>query len=87
MDIEGLGAALMTRLYASYSERLAGRYGIDVSGECSCGFELLARAAAKRGFLIAGGEYDLERMAITVLDEFRAGKLGRITLESVEFRD
>ena len=35
----------------------------------------------KRGFLISGGEINTERAAITVLDEFRGGKLGRITLE------
>ena len=41
-------------------------------------------AAKKRGFLISGGEYDLERMAGVLLDEYRGGKLGRITLEMPE---
>jgi ribosome biogenesis GTPase A len=35
----------------------------------------------KRGFLLSGGELDTERMAAVLLDEFRGGKLGRITLE------
>ena len=48
------------------------------------GFELLEQAAKKRGFLISGGEYDLERMAGVLLDEYRGGKLGRITLEMPE---
>lgn len=43
--------------------------------------ELLGR---KRGMLISGGEVNLERAAITLLDEFRSGKLGRITLELPE---
>ena len=60
--------------------------GIEQVLEVS-GFDLLAQAAKKRGFLISGGEYDLERMAATLLDEFRAGKLGRITLEKLETRN
>ena len=45
------------------------------------GYDLLETAARKRGFLISGGEVDTERMAAILLDEFRGGKLGRITLE------
>ena len=44
--------------------------------------ELLERAARKRGFLISGGEADLERMANTLLTEYHGGKLGRLTLEA-----
>ena len=47
----------------------------------TAGFDLLEQAGRKRGFLISGGEVDTERMARVLLDEFRAGKLGRITLE------
>jgi ribosome biogenesis GTPase A len=43
--------------------------------------ELLETTARKRGMLISGGEADTERAAVMVLDEFRSGKLGRITLE------
>ena len=45
------------------------------------GWDLLEAGGRKRGFLISGGEVDLERMANILLDEFRGGKLGRITLE------
>ena len=48
--------------------------------------ELLAEVAKKRGFLVSGGELDTERAAIIVLDEFRAAKIGRITLELPEDR-
>ena len=41
-------------------------------------------AGKKRGFLISGGEVDTERMAKILLDEYRAGKLGRFTLELPE---
>jgi len=82
MDVETLGANLMSRLNAEYPERLAERYKVDAD-PAKTGFDLLSLAASKRGFLISGGEYDLERMAIILLDEFRGGKLGRITLENV----
>jgi len=82
MDIETLGSKLMSRLNTYYPERLVERYNINVSEDAD-GFELLESAAAKRGFLVRGGEYDLERMSIILLDEFRGGKLGRITLENV----
>ena len=47
------------------------------------GYEILERAGKARGFLISGGEVNTERMAKTLLDEFREGILGRITLENV----
>jgi len=80
MDIETLGANLMIRLRDDYPQRIIERYKIEPDPEMS-GYDLLTLAAKKRGFLISGGEYDLERMAIILLDEFRGGKLGRITLE------
>jgi len=82
IDIETLGANLMSRLCKYYPGSIASRYKIDVSENLS-GFELLKTAAKNRGFLIKGGDYDLERMAIILLDEFRGDLLGRITLENV----
>ena len=52
-----------------------------VPEEGMTGWEMLELGARKRGFLISGGEVDLERMANILLDEFRGGKMGRITLE------
>ena len=46
------------------------------------GFELLEQAAKKRGFLVSRGEYDIERMANTLLGEYHDGKLGRLSLEA-----
>jgi len=82
MDIESLGAILMSRLNAEYPDSIAERYKIETGADLN-GYELLERAAARRGFLVSGGEYDLERMSIILLDEFRSGKLGRMTLENV----
>ena len=42
---------------------------------------LLEKVGKKRGMIVSGGEINTERAAITVLDEFRGGKLGKITLE------
>ncbi|MDD2361882.1 MAG: hypothetical protein PHH84_02820, partial [Oscillospiraceae bacterium] len=44
-------------------------------------WELLQIIGKKRGMLISGGEVDTERVAVMLLDEFRGGKIGRITLE------
>ena len=44
-------------------------------------YELLELVGRKRGFLISGGEVDTERAANILLEEFRAGKIGRITLD------
>ena len=41
-------------------------------------------AGRKRGYLISGGEVDLERMCKVLVDEFRSGKLGKFTLEQPE---
>lgn len=80
MDRVTLASNLMVRLSELYPERLETRYKFtpDLNAK---GYELLEMAAKKRGFLISGGEYDLERMAAVLLDEFRGGKLGRMTLE------
>ncbi len=81
LDAEALGARLMTRLAALYPDRLLQRYKLtDV--ETKTGDQMLAEAARRRGFLVSGGEVDTERMAKVFLDEFRGGKLGRITLET-----
>jgi len=83
LDREGLAANLMHLLRDRYPERLAERYKLETAGD-EDGYTLLEMAARKRGFLISGGEYDLERMSAVLLDEFRGGKLGRVSLETPE---
>lgn len=80
MDIERLACHLLELLNAHYPQAMTERYKIEADSEAQ-GWELLGRAARKRGFLISGGEVDTQRMANILLDEFRGGKLGRITLE------
>ena len=64
-----------------YPEALEMRYKFVPMPEES-GFDMLERAAAKRGFLISKGEYDIERMANTLMNEYHEGKLGRLSLEA-----
>ena len=80
MDLESLGANFMMRMKEYYPNRIAERYKVD-TGTDAGGYDLLVQAAKNRGFLIAGGETDLNRMAAVLLDEFRCGRLGRVTLE------
>lgn len=80
LDRETLAANLFTRLSGTYPERIKERYKF-MPEEGQSGFDMLELAAKKRGFLISGGEYDIERMSNILLDEFRSGKLGRISLE------
>lgn len=82
VDVEGLASRLLEVLRDTYPQAMTARYkleGIELSG--MQGYELLELVGKKRGFLISGGEINTERAAITVLDEFRSGKLGKITLE------
>ena len=81
LDKETLGANFMLRLSSMYPAALHERYKIEPTGEEN-GFELLSLAAKKRGFLVSRGEYDIERMANTLLGEYHEGKLGRLSLEA-----
>ena len=83
MDVEELGCFLMEELAARYPQALTERYKLAPKPETP-GWVLLEEAGRKRGFLISGGEVDLERMARVLLDEFRGGKLGRFTVETPE---
>lgn len=83
IDKETLAANFMLRLRELYPEALIARYKFEPDPELN-GFELLEQAAKKRGFLISKGEYDIERMANTLLGEYHDGKLGRISLEKPE---
>ena len=83
MDIEELGSYLMEYLGRHYAEVIEERYKIAPE-EDESGYDLLIRAGRKRGFLMRGAEVDTERMSRVLLDEFRGGKLGRFTLETVE---
>ena len=83
LDVETLAMKLLSFLAESYPQSLEDRYKIELSEEDD-GLALLEKVGRKRGMVVSGGEINTERAAITVLDEFRSGKLGRITLELPE---
>ncbi len=83
IDIEELSCRLMELLWRRYPDKVKERYGIDCEPDTP-GWQLLEAAGRKRGFLLARGEINTERMAKVLLDEFRDGKLGRFTLEEPE---
>lgn len=80
LDIETLAMKLLSYLAENYPNPLKERYKIEISDNDD-GLALLEKVGKKRGMMISGGEINTERAAITVLDEFRSGKLGQITLE------
>ena len=81
IDTELLAVRLLELLKNTAPEKLTARYGeLDWSGD---GYDLLCEVGKKRGMLIRGGETDTERAANMLLEEYRACKIGRITLERV----
>ena len=80
LDIEGLGLALSALLASRYRSNLEARYKITLSGEMEP-LAIYEEIAKSRGFLFRGGDFDYTRCATNLLEEYRNGKLGRITLE------
>jgi len=80
LDLEELAARLIALLHRRYPDALKERYKLEAE-QGTPGYELLEMAGRKRGYLVSGGEVNTERMAKVLVDEFRAGKLGRFTLE------
>lgn len=79
-DKETLACRLLEVLAKTRPQAIEERYKLDSVADLQC-WEILEMIGRKRGFLIKGGEIDYERAAVIVADEFRGGKLGRITLE------
>ncbi len=81
LNEEELALVLIRRLKARYPGVLGARYDVD---ETLGDLAFMEEVGKKRGCLIKGGEIDMKRTTAILLDEFRGGKLGRITLESPE---
>ncbi|GAB6170036.1 ribosome biogenesis GTPase YlqF [Clostridium carnis] len=79
MDIEELSYNLVKRLQNHYGDKLKDRYKLKEINEDP--LETLNDIARRRGCLIKGGEIDYNRIAVILLDEFRGGKIGNISLE------
>ncbi len=81
IDLETLSMMLLENLAENYPKALIDRYNVEISSEDN-GISLLEKIGKRRGMLISGGEVNTERASIMVMDEFRGGKLGRVTLET-----
>ena len=79
LGVQDLGFELIRVLGERYPDKLQERYKLDEISEQA--IENMDNIAMKRGFLMSGKRIDYERTGRTVLDEFRGGKIGRITLE------
>lgn len=79
IDTYQLALHLLDELMAGYGPLMQERYKLeDMSLR---GLALLEDICRRRGYLIKGGSYDIDRAVVALLDEFRDGRIGRITLE------
>ena len=82
-DEQEVGLELLQRLLLAYPDLLARRYQLDVQGvDEQAAWAALAAVARRRGAVAAGGRLDLHKAAEALLHDFRAGSIGRITLET-----
>ncbi len=81
LDIEEMACLLLNTLREGYPTLLTERYKLTDDMLEQDSWELLQAVGRKRGMLVRGGEVDTERAAIMLLDEYRAGKIGKLTLE------
>ena len=81
LDMDDIALALLAELKEKYPANLKERYGID-SEETP--LEMLERVCIRRGFILRGNEFDYERAEKAVIDDFRKGRLGRITLDTLD---
>lgn len=80
VDVTEAGLLLCDELKIIYPKCFVTRYGIETDGKQSV--NIMREICVKRGLLSSGGELDTDRASKVLLDDFRKGKLGRITLET-----
>ena len=80
LDVSYLTVELVKRLANLYPSYLESRYKINLE-DTDDAESIMKKIAVKRGFLISGGEIDEDRLYSCLLDEFRSGKIGKITLD------
>ncbi len=82
-DISELALWFISYLDVSYPEALKDRYQLSESVSSHDGLQILSEIALRRGCLKAGGEADLDKASKLLIDDFRSGRLGNISLERV----
>ena len=81
LDVHEIGLKLLERLQQDFFKNLKEKYKLEDSHKEMSVFDLFNDIGKKRGCLIAGGEIDIRRVAVLLLDDFRGGRIGNITLE------
>ena len=81
LDMDDVALELLGELFAQYPQYLTERYGITDFSEKLGMYEALCK---RRGFILRGGEFDYERGAKALIDDFRKGRIGKICLEKAE---
>jgi ribosome biogenesis GTPase A len=81
LDVYELGIKLLERLQKDFFNNLKEKYKLDDSHKEMPVYDLFNDIGKKRGCMIAGGEIDIRRVAVLLLDDFRGGRIGKITLE------
>ena len=79
VPMDDLALALLEELWNKYPQKLAERYGI----EGGTPLEMLERLCSRRGFMVKGGDYDYERGERAIIDDFRKGRVGAVTLDDI----
>ncbi|MBR2903249.1 MAG: hypothetical protein IKC37_01245, partial [Clostridia bacterium] len=81
LDMDDVALELLGELAEKYPQYLTERYGITDFSEKLGMYEALCK---RRGFILRGGEFDYERGAKALMDDFRKGRVGKVCLESAK---
>ena len=81
LDMDDIALCLLGELAEKYPQSLTERYGIT---DFSNNLAMYEAVCKRRGFILRGGEFDYERGAKALIDDFRKGRLGKITLENAK---
>lgn len=80
LDMDDIALALLEELWEKYPQKLTERYGINGGTP----LEMLNAVCARRGFVLRGNDYDYERGERALIDDFRKGRIGAVTLDGIE---
>ena len=81
LDINELANKFILKALDDFPDKFSNRYGIEMNKECSMD-EIISFIGKKRGCILTGGEIDINRISYIIMDDFRSGKMGRISLEN-----
>lgn len=81
LDINELAKKFILKALDDFPDKFSNRYGIQIDKEYSID-EIISFIGKKRGCILTGGEIDINRVSYIIMDDFRSGKMGRISLES-----